>query len=244
MPFDLFGAINQALGRRRKTLRPLVTEPEPPVRKKGLIDPQAVRRLRSVLGLKEPEPLRPLARGDIYIRPSDRLLKAQPIGEVKAATAPAPTPTTIPMPEAGGSREETLREFLRMQAPHSTLEEWYPAYKLYSKFQEAEERFGREGLSTLLTLIAFFESTLGRAGPNLFGVLPPGRGGPRSFEKALEYQLGPEVLSGGANPNMNILSGKSGPITSEEIKQLMSSYNPPGAYLQELLDVYGRVEGR
>lgn len=97
----------------------------------------------------------------------------------------------------------------------------------------------KPGLGNVLLMQAFHESTLGRNGNNAFGVLPGGEGSGRSaafqsLADSLKYQLGPNVLGGGGNPNMNIMN-EPGPLTARRLAQLYQSYNPEGAYIKQIL---------
>jgi hypothetical protein len=160
------------------------------------------------------------------------------IEPLKVAKQPEPTPTPTPIQQA--PEIAPAMEFAQSQMPQSspqTPEEYYPLLGDDQFVQGAVEADKlRQGLGTLLLLQAFFESTLGRNEGNPFGVKPPGG---RTFEnpsEALDYQLGPNVLGGGANPNMNILDENT-PLTSPDVEQLYQSYNPGSSYLQQLLSV-------
>ncbi|MFA6069759.1 MAG: hypothetical protein WC810_14345 [Janthinobacterium sp.] len=170
--------------------------------------------------------------------------------EVQAAepqvTPPQPEPTqepSLPPPEptaAPGTADAMA--FLQSQIPQGqTPQEYFPPLQnqeFMDQISEADKK--KQGLSNLLLLQAFFESTLGRAGNgnNVFGAMPQGEGGqPASFDSpvdSLNYQMSPNVLGGGANPNMNVL-GSTAPLTPSSVTSLYDSYNPNSAYLQTLL---------
>lgn len=101
----------------------------------------------------------------------------------------------------------------------------------------------KPGLSNLLLLQAFHESTLGNASNNIFGNLPGGEGSGKtaafaSPSDAIDYQLGPNVLGGGANKNMDIVNDKN-PLTLGRVQQLYQSYNPEGSYIDSMLQTLG-----
>jgi hypothetical protein len=156
------------------------------------------------------------------------------------AVAPSPTPIPNPTLPAG---TQTAMDFINSQIrPTGTpAGEYYPAFgdeEFMQGVSEADKL--RPGLSNLLLLQAFFESTGGRATPNTFGVKPGDKS--KHFESpaaALEYQLGPNMLGGGAVPeNTNILDEKT-PLTKNDVIQLYESYNPNSVYLQKLLEILG-----
>lgn len=119
----------------------------------------------------------------------------------------------------------------------SAPQDYFPALadkEFMSKISEADKI--RPGLGNLLLLQAFHESTLGRAdnGNNLFGNIVGGR--PAKFptyKDALDYQLGPNVLGGGANSNMHVTSDNT-PLDTNRVRTLYKSYDPPGAYIDDL----------
>ena len=155
---------------------------------------------------------------------------------------PTPTPTQQPIPEptvAPGS--DTAVNYMASQMPPSssqTPQQYYPVLGdqgFMNAVSEADKI--RQGLTGLLILQALFESTGGRSSSNIFGTLPQGENA--QFETptdALNYQLGPSVLGGGANSNMNILNENT-PLTEEAIRTLYSSYNPNSSYFEQLLKV-------
>lgn len=135
--------------------------------------------------------------------------------------------------------------YIKMQTPSNVdINSYYPALADPSFMQgimQADKM--KPGLGNVLLMQAFHESTLGRSGNNIFGVLPGGEGGGKqasfpSPTEALQYQLGPNVLSGGANPNMNLL-GEKGPLTKERLIQFYKSYNPEGVYIKQMLEALG-----
>ena len=132
--------------------------------------------------------------------------------------------------------DQAMNYFQQKTPPGQETNQAFPVLgdqDFMAKIAEADKL--RPGLGNLLLMQAFFESTLGRNTPNVFGVKPGGES--RGFESpsaALDYQLGPQVLGGGANPNMNILNSQE-PLTEQDIINLYQSYDPPGAYLQDML---------
>lgn len=120
--------------------------------------------------------------------------------------------------------------------------DYYPALRdpgFIQSILQADQQ--KPGIGNVLILQAFHESTLGRAnnGNNIFGALPGGEGNAgaqfASPAEAVKYQIGPHMLGGGANPNMNVM-GESGPLTRARLIQLYKSYNPSGDYIKQLLD--------
>lgn len=149
---------------------------------------------------------------------------------------PSPTPNTIP------SGTGLAMNYIQSQTPQGQpLEQYYPALgnqQFVQGINESDQL--RQGLANLLLLQGFFESTLGRGGQALFGAIPNANQ-PLNFNDpaaALDYQLSPNVLGGGANPNMNILGARQ-PLTTADIEKLYQSYDPQGAYLETLLRVLG-----
>jgi hypothetical protein len=134
--------------------------------------------------------------------------------------------------------------YLKQQAGGQDPTQYYKAFQdpdFLTKVQAADQK--KPGMGNLLLLQAFNESTLGNAGSNLFGDLPGGEGSGQqaptlSPSAAVDYQTGPNVLSGGANKNMNVMGDKS-PLTLGRVKQLYQSYNPEGAYLPSMLKTLG-----
>lgn len=123
---------------------------------------------------------------------------------------------------------------------------YYPILGQENLLRQKEQQFNRPGLADLLALISLYESTGGRASPNIFGVQPRGEGGLGkyfgSIPEAIDYQLSPAVLGGGVGGNLNLLGGQ-GEITPEEIKGIYGSYDPHGAYIDRLLENYRYVRG-
>ena len=149
--------------------------------------------------------------------------------------APAQNPNAIP----GGM--DLALNYIRSQTPKSTpVEEYYPAFKdpnFLPKVQAADQQ--RQGLSNLLLLQAFLESTLGRGSSNIFGTKP--RGQVSSFQQpsqAVDYQLSSNVLGGGSGGKLNLLNSNQ-PLTREDIIALYRAYDPAGAYLNQLLPALG-----
>jgi len=129
--------------------------------------------------------------------------------------------------------------------PNYRLEEYYPAAKYFPKMREVEQKMDKDGLAILLALQAFYETTGGRNAykNNMFGTKPRGvPNGFRDLSESIDYQVSPNVLAGGAVPNMNILK-KKGELTPQEIEVLYKSYDPPGAYTQNILKNYKRMRG-
>lgn len=132
--------------------------------------------------------------------------------------------------------------YIRSKTPNAPedLGEYYPALKdpeFVRGVNEADNM--RQGLANLLLLQGFQESTLGRGSSNIFGVKPGGNvsqfGSP---SEALQYQLSKNVLGGGGNPNMNVLNEEDrSPLNTDRIKRLYQSYDPPGAYIDSLLEI-------
>jgi hypothetical protein len=168
-------------------------------------------------------------------------------GKPQDIVSPVPDTNPTPMPSMFPSREslqEGVEEVYRSHMPRSMREttpvaDYYPAASHFDDFMGKEDL--RPGAGALGALQAFYESTGGRNSSNLFGVKPGGKVSKfNSPEEAIDYQYGPNVLGGGANPNMNILNTKE-PLTGEDIKKLYESYNPAGDYLESLLDDFVAV---
>lgn len=169
---------------------------------------------------------------------------------------------TGPAPEQGTKRptydawKESINDFygyqVRSQSPAnyesylSNPSQFFPMLDepvmkhMYDKTMEQ-----RKGTEYLLPYQAFRESTGGKAtvdtNKNLFGTLKQGEGSDpipyNSFQESIDAQLGPTVLGGGANPNMNILDTQE-PLTEEDIRTLYKSYNPDQGYLEDLIDQF------
>lgn len=185
-----------------------------------------------------------------YFEMKKRMFERNAGGQVLGAQSPTATPTptmpqqAIPIPNPtlpAGS--DLAMEFIQSQMPQSQRanpQAYFPALAdpgFMQGLAEADRR--RQGLQNLLLLQSFFESTLGRGGRNYFGALPGGEGAGvspsfNSPSSALNYQLSPAVLGGGANPNMNILNTDR-PISRSDIETLYKSYDPNQAYLAQLL---------
>ncbi len=155
----------------------------------------------------------------------------------------AQEPVVSPLPDEpakdSGKTKEKVLSFYKSKMPKSeksSLEEYYPALQNLDDIMAKEEL--RPGAGVLGALQAFYESTGGRATSNLFGVKPKGKVSKfGSNKEAIDYQYGPNVLGGGANPKMNVL-GKNTSLTEEDIRSLYDAYNPEGAYLSDLLAAY------
>ena len=199
----------------------------------------------SIYDATHPEPL-PVTKNPTP--PQENIPQEAPVPSPTVAPSATPTVTPTPSPEPTAAPGiENVMAYLQSQMPQSngqTPQEYYPALgneDFMQGINEADKL--RQGLASLLLLQSFNESTLGRANNqgNYFGTLPGGEGSGRasSFSSpsdALNYQLGPEVLGGGANPNMNIL-GENTPLTPSRVTSLYDSYNPNSPYLEELLKV-------
>ncbi len=131
--------------------------------------------------------------------------------------------------------------YLRKQAGGQDPMQYYKALQdpnFLPKIQAAESQ--KPGMGNVLLMQGFHESTLGNNGTNTFGALPGGEGSGQqaSFatpSDALDYQLSKNMLSGGANKNMDIMDDKN-PLTFGRLRQLYKSYNPEGAYIQDLIN--------
>lgn len=186
-----------------------------------------------------------------YIRKGATFPEMSPREMAISGDVPQPTPTPVPItstpePTAAPGIENVI-SYLASNIPASsqqTPEQYYPALNdpaFMQGISEADKL--RQGLASLLLLQSFNESTLGRAnnGGNYFGTLPGGEssGQSSSFNspsEALNYQLSPAVLGGGANQNMNILDENT-PLTPSRVTRLYDSYNPNSPYLNDLLKV-------
>lgn len=155
--------------------------------------------------------------------------------------SPLPEPTPTPMPGVIPGGTDVAMNFIRSKVPNGMTEQQaFPVLGDQQFMQGVGESDQlRQGLANLLLLQAFFESTMGRNSPNIFGVKPNNQS--KKFKnpsEALQYQLGPNVLGGGANPLMNILS-KREPLTLDDINALYKAYNPEGAYLKQMTGILG-----
>lgn len=137
-------------------------------------------------------------------------------------------------------------------AENSDLTDYFPILddEILKYLYEATMK-QRPGVEYLLPIQAMHESTGGRAtrgvNNNLFGTLQQGEGSApipyESFTQSIDSQLGPNVLGGGANPNMNILNTQE-PLTEEEIIRLYESYNPKSSYLKDLIPSWKGMMGK
>ena len=156
--------------------------------------------------------------------------------DIQGSLQQIPTDTRGSLQQIPSGTSQAMNYFQQKTPPGQETNQAFPVLgdqDFMAKIAEADKL--RPGLGNLLLMQAFFESTLGRNTPNVFGVKPGGES--RGFESpsaALDYQLGPQVLGGGANPNMNILNSQE-PLTEQDIINLYQSYDPPGAYLQDML---------
>jgi hypothetical protein len=173
-----------------------------------------------------------------------------PTGQQPQATpmpTPTPTPTPHPYPtpygQIPGGIDLASKYIQRMTPAGQSLEQYYPAYgdqQFMNELRAADQK--RQGLSNLLMLQSFFESTGGRGGHGTFGAKPQGQTANFATPSdALHYQMGPSMLGGGGNPNMNIL-GSHQPLTIDDVRRLYTSYDPPGAYIDPLIGVLGGGE--
>ena len=184
--------------------------------------------------------------------PSEPLKVVSPIAEGPQpisgqSTPPTPNPTIpAPTPYSQAPELSSSMDFATNSMPPSstqTPEEYYPSTIGNPQFMQAilDADRKRPGMGNLLIGLAMMESTLGRGSSNTFGVLPGGEGAgnnpsfPSSVD-ALNYQMSPAVLGGGANSNMNILQGQ-GPLQPSEVQSLMNSYNPSNSYTPTIMDL-------
>ena len=239
---SLFGALGRFVGGEdtKNEVKPLRVSPTP----EPTLNPQQEELIRRGMtqeeyfgsGLDRVRPVNP------NIFPTSTPASMPPLqGQVLGAEAPTVTPNPYPTIAPGS---DLAMNFVNSQIkPTGTpTGEYYPVAgdeEFMQGVSEADKL--RQGLTNLLLLQAFFESTMGRTSKNIFGTLPGGEGSGVNPQfstpsQALEYQLGPNVLGGGANPNMNIL-GESTPIDRGDVETLYKSYNPSGDYLQNLLKI-------
>lgn len=183
--------------------------------------------------VQESTPAAPIAK--------EKMLAEKPmVGEVQGAKTQKKATGSI---QSKDITKKAVMDFYKSQIPEgSNLEDYYPVADHLEEMIEKGEEI-RPGLGALMALQSFFESTGGRNTPNLFGVKPGGKSSKfASPQEAIDYQLSQNVLGGGANPNMNIANeGTKEPITVDRIRQLYKSYDPPGAYLDSLLDAFQQV---
>lgn len=181
------------------------------------------------------------AAGDVWSK-LKRTIKT-PFGQEtqQPVVSPLPEPTQPPPVKAIPGGTDVAMNYITSKTPPGTTPiQAFPVLgdqQFMQGISEADKL--RQGLANLLLLQAFFESTMGRNTPNIFGVKPQGQS--QKFatpSEALQYQLGPHVLGGGANPAMNIL-GTNQPLTLDDIINLYTSYNPQGAYKDQLLSILG-----
>jgi len=137
----------------------------------------------------------------------------------------------------------SLKDFFASQTPQGEDPlKYYPIMEnLEDMVKKGESQ--RPGAGALMALQSFFESTGGRNSTNLFGTKPGGNVSEfPNLQSAIDYQMGENVLGGGANPNMNILNEEDKtPLTMDRVRRLYDSYDPPGAYLDSLLSAFEQI---
>lgn len=138
---------------------------------------------------------------------------------------------------------QAAMDYIQSQTPGGKdPTQYYAVFKdpnFLSKVKQADTL--RPGLSNVLLMQAFHESTLGNKSKNIFGILPGGEGSGKSAtfnspSEALDYQLSKNVMGGGANPNMNILSSNK-QLTEDDLRKFYKSYNPEGSYIDNIVNV-------
>ncbi len=188
----------------------------------------------------------------LYSKYGNKIL--QNIAPQKTASVVAPTPTSTPTPtpipnfQIPAGTDQAMK-YIQANTPSGVdPTSYYPALadkNFMDKLAQADKQ--KPGIANALLMTAFHESTLGRNGNNIFGVLPGGETSGRnaSFNSpadALDYQLGPNVLGGGANKNMAVMT-EPGPLTSDRLQQLYQSYNPEGAYINPVIQALNPNQG-
>ena len=140
---------------------------------------------------------------------------------------------------------KAVRDFYTNAIPNSSqsVNEYFPIGEFLDDMVINAER-QRPGAGALIALQGFFESTGGRATNNLFGVKPGGQTSSfHNLEDSIDYQLSPSVLASKNFRNMNVLNeDNKAPLTTERIRRLYDSYDPPGAYLDSLLDAFEAIK--
>lgn len=156
----------------------------------------------------------------------------------------APPVVVPPPPKIIPSGTDSAFNYIRQNTfPQDTaLEDYYPVLRdqnFMTDLKSQDQK--RPGASNLLLMQAFLESTLGKNSSGLFGAKPGGKTAHfASPSGALDYQVGPNMLGGGANPNMNIFNeGDNSPLTFDRLQRLYQSYDPPGAYWPKLTKAFG-----
>lgn len=204
------------------------------------IPDDTLHRTYEQYGLKMFNQPSPTPTGNILQQAVNQLFggaQTQP-GQVLGAQAQQPQINpTQPIP----SGTDLAMKYLQSQTPNGEdPKKYFKALQdpdFMSKLQQADKI--KPGAANLLLLQGFNESTLGNKSSNIFGALPGGEGSGQGAQfsspsDALNYQLGPNVLGGGGNPNMNIMGDKN-PLTLGRVQQLYKSYNPEGSYVNQLL---------
>lgn len=188
---------------------------------------EEIKRRTESGGIASPLPDEPLEQPDEQLTPEDIAVK-----EAKPAGFPEAEQVAL-----------AVKDFYSKQVPEGAdIQEYFPiAEYLDDMVYEAEKK--RPGAGALMALQGFYESTGGRATKNLFGVKPGGKTKQFSnLEDAIDYQLSPSVLASPRNKNMNVLDeDKDEPLTVDRIRRLYDSYDPPGAYLDSLLDAFESI---
>jgi hypothetical protein len=161
--------------------------------------------------------------------------------QVMSAQTKQDQPSFDPTQEVPGGTDLAMN-FLKQKAGGKDPIKYYKALQdpdFMNQIQTLDKQ--KPGMGNLLLMQGFYESTLGNSGNgnNVFGALPGGEesGQQAQFNspsEALQYQVGKNVLGGGGNPNMNVMSDNK-PLTLGRIQQLYQSYNPEGAYIQPLI---------
>jgi hypothetical protein len=177
-----------------------------------------------------------LSKGKDYRDQKVREMQQQPAPEV----TPPVTPTR--QPNVRGVRDLYKSQLGTSNQESTNLDEYYPLLAESDYIQGLEPTKKRPGLYELLYLMGLQESTGGRATPNAFGVKPGGdRAGQFSnVREAIDYQLSPNVFGGGVGDSLNILDSE-GPITEQEIEEMIYHYNPELAYKTWLLENYRKL---
>lgn len=149
---------------------------------------------------------------------------------------------------------QQVRDYYSNKRPRSEqnkpLETYYPIAPYLDQLVRQGEQI-RPGLGRMAALQAFYESTGGRGTSNLFGVLPGGEGVRGNdflkqypIPRQIDYLYGPSVLAGGVGGRLNLITGKTGSVTPEEIKSVYQAYDPHGAYVNPLVEDYNVLLGR
>jgi len=233
MNFDsLLASLKNAFQPKMVSPIPLGNDPTPT----PTITNEKQRQLRlkyAKLGWKRPN----MTPEEIAALPKATPTPVKTVADVLGATTENPA-YKAPIP--GGV--DLALNYIKAHTPQGQApESYYPALgdqSFMDKVKSADKI--RQGVSNLLLAQGFLESTLGRGSSNIFGSKPGGKvSNFNSPSDSLDYQMGPNVLGGGANPNMNILNeGDNTPLTFDRILKLYKSYDPPGAYVNNLRDIF------